>query len=84
MFNISSFLDKFLKNIKSQDLYNEGVIEVIKKTTGIELKKEDLEIKDCVLFIKSNGAIKNKMFIFKSKILEEINTFIKPNLIDIR
>ena len=84
MFNISSFLDKFSKNIKSAELYNERIMETIEKYTQIKIPKNEIEIKDCVVFIKSSPAIKNKLFIYKNKILEEINSTVDVKIVDIK
>ena len=73
MFNISSFLEKFSKNINSAELRKKQILEIIEKQTQINIPPEEIEIKDYVLYIKSSPAVKNKLFIYKSKILEDVS-----------
>ncbi|MES3005017.1 MAG: hypothetical protein V4690_02815 [Patescibacteria group bacterium] len=73
MFNISSFLDKFSKNLKDNSYIRGLIIDVVKKNTNITLKEEDLEIKEGIVYFKGSPALKNKIFINKESILEEIN-----------
>ena len=84
MFNISKFLDKFFKNIESIDLYKKQILEIIKKETQLDIPNKDIEIKNNIVYLKTSSAISNKIFIYKSKILEEINEIIPIKIIDIR
>ncbi len=84
MFNINKYLEKISKNIKSKDFYNDKIIDIIKNITGIDIKKEEIELKDCIVFIKNSSAVKNKIFIFKNKILEEFSKNIPDKIVDIR
>ena len=84
MFNIERFLQKFSKGVQSAEFQKEKIIEIIKKNTQIELTKNDLEIKEYVLMIKSSPAVKNKLFISKNKILEDCNNLTEMKLVDIR
>ena len=84
MFNISSFLEKISKSVQSKEFYNEQIIDVIEKNTNIKLKSEDVELKDNIVLIKCSPAIKNRLFISRGKILEEISVFTPVRVIDIR
>lgn len=84
MFNIASFLEKISKNLKSVDLNKDEILNVIKSKTNLDLNKEDLEYKEGILYIKSSPAVKNKIFIFKKNILDEIKSKISINIVDIR
>lgn len=84
MFNIQKYLEKFSKNINSIELYKKEIIEVIKKNTQIKLSLEDFEIRDCVINFKGSPAVKNKIFIYKNKILEDIKTSIPGKIVDIK
>ena len=65
MLNITNFLEKFLKLDKDNNFKLATIIEVIKKETGIELKKEDIEIKGEQIKIKTNPVIRNEIFMHK-------------------
>ena len=84
MFNISSFLDKFSKNLKSSELYKKQILEIVEKQTQINIPPEEMEIKDYIVYVKSSPAVKNKIFIYKNKILEDINMTIPIKIVDMR
>jgi len=84
MFNISSFLQKFSKDLNSTELNRKQIIDIIKKHTQIELSLVDIEIKDYIMETKSSPAVKNKIFMYKEKILEEINRSVSQKIVDIR
>ena len=83
MFNISSFLEKLSKNIKSTEVDKQKILEIIEKNTQIKVSPQEIEIKDYVIYIKSSPGVKNKIFIFKTKILEEINSIVPTKIVDI-
>ena len=84
MFNISKFLGKFSKNIKSTETDRQKILEIIEKNTQIKILPEEIEIKDYIIYIKSSPAIKNKLFIYKEKILENISSSLPTKIVDIR
>lgn len=84
MFNISSFLSRFSRNINAIELNKEVILEIIENKTQIKIPLEEVEIKNNVLFVKSSGAVKNKIFIFKESILEEVNKNSTLKIVDIR
>ena len=84
MFNISSFLEKFSKNINSAGLHTEQIIEIIRNETKIKLEKKDVEIKNNIIYIQSSGAVKNKIFIFKNQIISSINSQTPLKVIDVK
>ncbi len=81
MFNISSFLSKFSKNIKDNYLIKEEIIKNVLKITNIELKPDDIVIKNNILYLNITPVYKNKIFINKKDILLNISSF---NIVDIR
>jgi len=85
MFNIKNYLEKFSKSIHSSEYQKRQIIEIIKKHTQINIFPNDIEIKNYTVCLKTSPGISNKIFIYKSKILEEISSSI-PNLkvVDIR
>lgn len=70
MFNINDYLKKFSKTIGEVSSSKEFVIEVIKKTTKATLKKDDIEIKEGVLFLKTKPIIRAEIALKKQAILE--------------
>ena len=84
MFNISSFLDKFSKNIKSAELHKEQILEIIEKHTQLKLSPEQIEIKNYIIYTHASQAAKNKLFIYKNIILDDMEKFTPTKVVDIR
>jgi hypothetical protein len=72
MFNISNYLKKISKKIDSSDDLKKTIIDIIEREVGIKIDFENIEIKDYYLNINSNQAVKNKLFIYKDRIIKEI------------
>lgn len=72
MQSITSFLDKFNHLFKKdEDLKNKIYIS-IKNNTGLELKKDNISIKNGILYLKEKPHFKNEVFMKKDKILREL------------
>jgi hypothetical protein len=84
MFNIEKYLQKFSKSIQSTEDDLKKVLEIILKHTEIVLKPEEVEIKNYVINIKSSNAVKNKIFIYKEKILKELGDRVITKITDIK
>lgn len=84
MFNISSLLEKISKQINSGEIDRDQIISIIEKHTGQKIENNNVEIKDYIIYIKSSPSLKNRIFINKNKILEEIGGFSKTKIIDIK
>ena len=72
MFNISNFLEKFLKLDRDNILKQKVIVEIIKKETKIELEKENIEIKGEQIKIKTNPVIRNEIFMHKTEIEHQL------------
>jgi hypothetical protein len=68
MYNISGFLQKFLNLEKDNNTKLSLILETIKKETGLELKRETLEIKGDNLKINCNPVFRNEIFMHQSQI----------------
>ncbi len=84
MFNISSFLEKFSKNIHSGEECNNQILIIIEKHTQITLPKESIEIKNSIVHITASPGVKNKIFIYKNNILVDIASYVSIKIVDIR
>ncbi len=72
MFNISQYLEKF-KNIGGAERFlKETLIFLINKEVGVEVRPEDIILKNGEVIIKVSPAIKNAIFIKKEKIIKKI------------
>ena len=69
---IKPLLDRF-KNITPPNDFIRGVTsDVIKKKTGILIKKENIYVRDNMLYIQAKPLIKNEIFLYREKIIEEL------------
>ncbi len=84
MINIEKFLDKFTKNVNSSENQKKVILEIIKKYTEINLSSKDIEIKNYILYITASPGVKNKLFIYKNVILEEISLIPNIKIVDIK
>ena len=84
MFNISSLLDTFRKQIQAGELSKQEMCDVVTKHTGITCKPETIEIKNYVLHIDLSPTFKQKIFMHKKEILEDLAKLSSTNIVDVR
>ena len=84
MFNIEKYLEKFSKDVRDVELHKAKIIEIIQKHTQLLLLPKQIEIRDAVIHVNDSPIVKNKLFIFKNKILTEIAHSTPVKVIDIR
>jgi hypothetical protein len=75
MFNIQSFLKRHIRNIEEGDLNLGVIIDILEKYTNFQFKKEDLEVKNGVLSVKSSPIKKNIIFINRESILKDLKAY---------
>jgi hypothetical protein len=75
MFNIRSFLEKHIKDIGKGVLDLENIVMILKKWTNIEFSKNDIEINNGVLNIKTTPIKKNIIFTKKELILNDLKIY---------
>lgn len=74
MNGISGFLQKFLNLAKDNNIKLLLILESIKTESGIELKKEDLDIKGDNIRLVCNPVVRNEIFMRKSKIEDRLKS----------
>ena len=84
MFNISSFLEKFSKNIKSTETFKKQISEIVLNQTQINILPENIEIKNNIVYTNSSPAVSNKIFVHKNKILENVSKITSIKIVDIK
>jgi len=84
MFNISALLQKFSKQIGESESEKEQIHMIIFKHTGLEIKKNLFEIKNYILYIDVSPVFKNKIFMYKRNILEDMSHSLSVKIVDIR
>lgn len=77
--NIGNFLEKFANLKPSQNLIKDESAKIITGVLSIEVKPEDIEERNGILFFKSaNPALKNEIFLKKEVILEVLKDRLGP------
>lgn len=74
MDRISNFLQKFLNLENNNKAKISAILDCIKQTTGLELPKENLEIKGDNLKLNCNPVFRNEIFMHKSEIEENLRS----------
>ncbi len=75
MFNISTYLDKILKKIDSGEHTIHNVAGVIEKYTHITIPHGEIQIRNNIAYISSSVHVKNKIFLYKEKIIQELEPY---------
>ncbi len=84
MLNISKYLEKIKKNLNSGEVINSTIVEIINRNTGLGIKVGDFELRNNQILLKISPLAKNKIFIFKEKIKNEIEKETAIKNVDIR
>ena len=72
MFNIEKYIQKFLENLESTDLHKKQILEIIEKQTQLKLSPDQIEVKNHIVYIQASPVVKNRLFIHKERVLNEI------------
>ena len=81
------FLDRFRNLTPPDQFIKKECISVIKNRLNVEIKKEDISIKNNIIYINTSSTIKSELFIKKEDLLKELSECISKynrNIIDIR
>lgn len=79
MLNIKNYLEKFIKDVNSTELHKEQILNIIRENSEVQLSAKDIEIKDYILRVRSSPCVKNKLFVCKNRILNDISA-LAPDL----
>ncbi len=84
MKEISSFFDKF-KSVALKEIHKrEAICGAIEKITRQKIDIKDLQIRDGVVTIKGNQALKSEIFLKKKTILELISKMTNVKIVDLK
>ena len=81
------FLDRFRHLTPPDQFIKKECISVIKNRLNVEIKKEDISIKNNIIYINTSSTVKSELFIRKESLLRELSRRIagyNKNIIDIR
>ncbi len=85
MLQLAHLLDRF-KNIKPpHDTVKRHIIADIKELFGVDIRREDIEVKHTTICINISGPLKTEIFMQKKQLLDRLQQSLKEEKIgDIR
>jgi hypothetical protein len=78
---LEGFFAKFARFLEQPQAQKKRIIELVKEKTGILLAEKDFEIKNNIVYILKNPAIKSEIFMRKNQLLKELKS---ASIYDIR
>ncbi len=82
--NIQQFLEVYRKKLFAEEDDRKSVLETINTVCGIALVESDVVINKGVITVKTDTTTRNHLFLYKTKILEQLKTRSKKPIFDIR
>jgi len=80
MKTLSSLLERFKKSLGKDVINKDLIVSIIEKVTGIQIKPEEVNIKEFTLEIISSPAKKNEIKMSEDRILQEVRMQTKQNI----
>lgn len=72
MIEIKDLLLGFNKILLSEEIKTETIRNVLNKVVGLDIKKEDIKIKNNTIYLNTKPIYKNEIFINKEKIISSL------------
>lgn len=82
--DINKLLDVYRKRLLGAEDDRRKIIEIIARVSGITLNEKELTVRDYVLTVHAGAPIKNELFLYKTRIIEEFSKTLTKKIIDIR
>ncbi|HNZ55223.1 MAG TPA: hypothetical protein PKN73_00660 [Candidatus Paceibacterota bacterium] len=73
MDNIFNYLQKYQSHLIKSSLVKDEIIKVVKDLVGLELEKEDFNISNNNIYLKTSTKVKLSVLLQKAQVLEMIN-----------
>ncbi len=83
MFNISSFLEKFTKQVGQAELNTKEICDIVTLRSGVPCSPEHIEIKNYILYITTSPTFKQKILMSKEGILRDLKQMSLGTMVDI-
>jgi len=72
MLSISQFFQKFSALRKNNEFIKHTIQSAIKEISGVEIKLEDLDLKEEKVYLKCSPIMRNQIFMYKERIEESL------------
>ncbi|MES2023465.1 MAG: hypothetical protein V4439_02165 [Patescibacteria group bacterium] len=73
MIEIKDLLLRFSNILLSEELKKQGIRDTICEVIGVEIKTEDIKIKNGTVFLNIKPIYKNEIFLKQDKILQKLS-----------
>jgi hypothetical protein len=83
MLDLSSYLQKFT-TFRNPGEKKAKIASLILETSSIEVKQEEIQLKNQTLFIKGSSITKSEIFLNKEELLKVLNERLDEKITDIR
>ncbi|MEX2052280.1 MAG: hypothetical protein WD991_01115 [Candidatus Paceibacterota bacterium] len=77
MIEIKDLLGRFSHLLSGGEAKKEGVLNIINETTGLQVKKEEIEIKNGTVYLNIKPIYKNEILLKKEQILLGLEVWFK-------
>lgn len=82
--NIQSFLESYRKRLNLQQDDRTAIATAINTASGVVITEKDMVINKGVITLKVDAVTRNHIFLYKTKILEEIKKSSPKPIFDIK
>jgi hypothetical protein len=79
MVELKNLLDRFNNLLFSNEAKTEAIKKAVFEATGIEIKKEEVRIKNSTIFLNIKPLYKNEIFLKQEKILSILKELLPKN-----
>ncbi len=85
LYGLQGFLGKFAKLLRSEVAQKQIIQNLLRERFKVELDKNCILVKDGIVTIKAHPALKQRIYMEKNKIIEELSSHLpKGTVRDIR
>ena len=81
---IGQYLEIYRKKLFAALDERKSITDVIAQVSGVVLQESDITLRRGVISIQTDSITRNQLFLYKTKILEEIKKSTKKDVFDIR
>jgi len=73
MIEIKDLLARFSNTLLKEEIKNEAIRDVLSKAINFEIKKEDIKIKNNIIYLNIKPIYKNEILLKKDEIMSKLN-----------
>ncbi len=82
--NIQQFLEVYRKKLFAEEDERKSILDAIARVCGITLNEKEITVNKNTIIIQSDSVTRSHLFIYKTKILEEIKNTTNIKIFEIQ